>query len=347
MKKDRYVIFCILLLCFSCAKREKCNITDFESVERITVYDNIFSDVEEPLGPVTGLAIYGNILVMGHMNDEYRFSFVDVKSGKKICRWGVRGEGPDEFIDFGSNFCVRDSFLIFQTVAKKEINYVSLKDILSHDTGVDIGKETYPYTVDFRPRRIYPLGDKKVVTGSFKNSFIGFLDKDNAIMPCEVDFPFPCEEVEGIFKGNLFQSQVILNEEHNRFAVSIFSSDVFEIYELDGSEVNRVYISPFESVPQIYKRGERYAVDSDRSIAGFMSMTASPKQICCTYSSQNYSEAAAQGFVSDEVLCFDWDGNKIKKYILPFPVSMICLGNGFLYGVRQIDDVMNVCRFKI
>lgn len=347
MKKSGYIVFCFLFLFFSCTKKETCRVTDFESVERITVYDSIFSDVEEPLGPVTGLVAYGNVLVMGHMNDEYRFSFVDVESGEKICRWGLRGEGPNEYIDFGSNFCVRDSFLIFQTVAKKEINYVSLNDILSHDTSVDVEKETYPYTVDFRPRKIYPLGDKKIATGSFRDSFIGFLDKDNAIISNDVDFPFPCEEVEGIFRGNLFQSQVVSNERHNRFAISIFSSDIFEIYELDGSEVNRVYVSPFESVPQIYKRGDRYAVDSDRSIAGFMSMAASSELIFCTFSSQSYSEAASQGFVSDEVLCFDWDGNKIKKYILPFPVSCICVGDGFLYGIRQIGDVMNVCRFKI
>lgn len=48
-----------------------------------------------------------------------------------VSRWGTVGEGPDEFIDFGSDFFVRDSLLVFLTSAKKEINYVSLPDILS------------------------------------------------------------------------------------------------------------------------------------------------------------------------------------------------------------------------
>lgn len=91
-------------------------------------------------------------------------------------------------------------------------------------------------------------------------------------------------------------------------------SDVFEIYEMAGRErVRRVYVSPFKSVPQIQKRGERLGMDYENSIAGFMSMSASSELIGCSFSSQSYAEATARDWSSDEILCFDWDGRKVKN----------------------------------
>ena len=35
--------------------------------------------------------------------DEYAFSFINVNNGELLSQWGRTGEGPEEFIDFGSN----------------------------------------------------------------------------------------------------------------------------------------------------------------------------------------------------------------------------------------------------
>jgi len=342
-------ILCLLFpsLLFSCANQESKSVADFDTVERIESYDSIFSDVDEPFGPVAELHVYGGLLVLNHANDDYQFSFIDIASGKNVCRWGTVGEGAGEFIDFSSNFSIEDSCLVFQTFAKKEINYVPLSDILNGRVDMEISKETYPYTADFRPRRIYSINDKKVAIGAFKDGLLGILGKDNTLLSCESDIPFPCEEVEGIYKGNLFQSQVIPNREKNRFVVSFLASDVFEIYEMDGREVRRVYVTPFKSVPQLQKRGERFGIDYKKSIAGFMSMSASSEWIGCSFSSQSYEEATAQDWSSDEILCFDWDGRKVKKYILPFAVSKFCMDTDYLYGIRYMDDKMVIYRFKL
>ena len=85
----------------------------------------------------------------------------------------------------------------------------------------------------------------------------------------------------------------------------------------------------------------------DESIAGLMKMAVSDEMICFTYSAESYAKANKAGFISNEILCFNWKGEKIKKYLLPFPISTFCVDKHFIYGVRYIDDESIIYRFKL
>lgn len=242
--KNIKLLFWLLPFLSGCANKDtNVNIDVFDVVENITSYDSIFSDKQSPLGPVTDLRINHNVLVLAHMNDEFHFSFIDVADKKLLCRWGTIGNGPEEFVDFGSDFYIRDSLLIFSTFAHKEINYVNLNDILNQRPAIGIRTEKYPYTVDFRPRKICPVNNKKIVVGSLKNSLFGIIDGNGRIIEHAFDYPFSYEEIDGIFKGSVFQFFVAANSKENRFVLSILASDIFEIFQITGDKVSNVYIS--------------------------------------------------------------------------------------------------------
>lgn len=346
--KNFRLLFLLLPFLSSCANKDaNTDVDTFDIVENITRYDSIFSDKQFPLGPVTDLRISHNVLVLAHMNDEFRFSFIDVADKKLLCRWGTTGNGPEEFIDFGSDFYIRDSLLVFSTFARKEINYVNLNDILNQRPVIGIRTEKYPYAVDFRPRRICPVNDKKIVVGSLENNLFGIVDSNDKIIEHTFDYPFSYEEIDGIFKGNVFQSFIAANSKENRFVLSILASDIFEIFQITGDKVSNLYISPFKHVPSIKEKGGRYTIDYEKSTAGLMKLAVSDRFICFTYSSQSYEMAAGNEKASNELLCFDWNGNKVKKYILPFPVTNICLSDDFIYGIRYFEDETVVYRFKL
>lgn len=48
------------------------------------------------------MEIVDSILILQHAMDEYAFSFINVNNGELLSQWGRTGEGPEEFIDFGS-----------------------------------------------------------------------------------------------------------------------------------------------------------------------------------------------------------------------------------------------------
>lgn len=44
-----------------------------------------------------------------------------------------------------------------------------------------------------------------------------------------------------------------------------------------------------------------------------MKMAVSDEMICFTYSAESYAKANKAGFISNEILCFNWKGEKIKN----------------------------------
>lgn len=84
-------------------------------------------------------------------------------------------------------------------------------------------------------------------------------------------------------------------------------------------------MSPFKHIPKTWKKGGGYAIDYNQSIGGIKNIAVSDDLICFSLFLQNYNEAAKTDFASNELFCFDWDGNKVKKYVLPFPIGNFCI----------------------
>ncbi len=345
MKYTFSLLFCVL--CTSCNHSDKIAIDTFDVVDNIVKYDSIFSDKNEPMGVITGMEVYGNILITKHMLDEYQFSFIDTDNGNLRSRWGCVGDAPDEFIDFGSGFTISDSQLVFLCNAKKEINYASLYDILQKNDTINVKKESYPYTVDFRPVDLNILNGNKIAIGSFKEGRFGVLDSTNSIINTFGDYPFHYDEVNGVFRGMAFQSKIKSNANLNKFVIVTLASDIFEIYQLSDTTISKTYVSPFNHIPTICKKGRYYDVDYNKSIAGLMKMSVSKDYICFLFSSLSYNEARKNEKKSDEILCFNWNGEKVKKYILPFPINNFCIDNNYIYGVRTCNEEMIIYRFKL
>lgn len=345
MKASHYIILFICLVLASCQTDSQKGIDTFKETQEITDFEVVFTDKSEPVGSIVELKKWKNVLIAAHYGDEYRFSFIDANSGKVLRRWGKIGEAPGEFIDFGMNFSVCDSSLVFPTTMKKEINTVSIPALLRGDE-ISVKRESYPYTADFRPLKILPLGEEKVATGFFKSGLFGIVDSSNAVKGTYSDYPFPTE-LDNIYKGTVFQSLIETNEKKKRFVISILASDIFEIYQEETDGISRIYTSPFMHEPQIKQSNGRYGIDDNESIAGILNIATSDNAIYLGYSPLKYIEASRQDYTFDEVLCFDWDGNPRKKYILPFPASTLCADGDALYGVCNKGDEMLICRFRL
>lgn len=93
--------------------------------------------------------------------------------------------------------------MVFLDAMQKEINYVSISDVIENKIPYHIEKEAYPYTVDFRPRHMDVINHVKVAVGSFKEGYFGLLDSSNNILGCFFDYPFAMKEwkeyIEGVY----------------------------------------------------------------------------------------------------------------------------------------------------
>ena len=158
-------ILLFLIICDACKRSD---IDVFDIVEEITDYDSVYSDKNDVFNRITDMAILDSVLITKHMNDTYHFSFIDVNGKKIIKRLGKRGRGPGEYLQIGTGFTVCGSKLVFLDAMQKEINYVSISDVIENKIPYHIEKEASPYTVDFRPRHMDVINHVKVAVGSLK-----------------------------------------------------------------------------------------------------------------------------------------------------------------------------------
>lgn len=342
MKRHIYILVGCMVAVMSCSSPQT-GIDDFDRVTEITAYDSIYSDRDSIFGSVSDMEIQNGLLALEHYGDAYQYSFIDVHTGEMLKRWGKTGQGPNEFIDFGQTFTLRDSTLIFMEWAKKKIHRVSVKDILKGEKTLRNDSLHYPYVRDFRPRTVCFVDGNQYFTGAFKEGHFGIINKDNQMVTPGFDFPFSTDPLEGIFRGYTFQNLMRASEAQKKFVLMALWSDVFEIFQCSGDSVRKVYTSPFSHPPKIMKKGARYGIDYKNSIGGLGDVAVSDQLICF-----KYSPAVGEGRdAPDIILSFDWSGNKVRKYILPFSIGAFCIDEQYIYGVHEYEDYSVVYRFKL
>ncbi len=220
---------------------------------------------------------------------------------------------------------------------------ITSKDVVRIDKKVE-----YPITSDFHPRDIVITGNRKIVYGSFSEGNFGTLDEDNNIITSQYDLPFKYDNrVTGINKGTTYQYKIEANPKQNKFAVLTLASDIFEIYNVTNDrQIDRIYTSPFQNISQITEVARQgFTVDSGKSIAGLLMMSVSEDLICFAYSSQTHKDALNSGLNFNEILCFNWTGEKVKKIILPFSINNFCIDTHYIYGVKDYTDKAVLYRF--
>lgn len=230
MKNIYWSIICVISLCASCRQPDSEEIDSFEVVKNIVDFDSIYSDKNSPSGIITAIDIFGHIIITKHGDDEQFFSFIDVKNGSLLRKWGNRGKGRNEYIRLGAGFSINDSALVFLDEVKQEVNYVPIKEVLD-STELQIKKVPYPYTRDFRPFHMIMMGKWKIAVGGVSDGRFGMLDSLGQIVHCGFDYPFDIpDEINGIYRGVVFQSQIKSSQKQSKFVLHVIYSDIFEIY---------------------------------------------------------------------------------------------------------------------
>ena len=188
------------------------------------------------------------------------------------------------------------------------------------------------------PQRMYRTGDLGWYNEEGELFFAGRKDFQIKYMGHRIEL----EEIERALSGveGVERACCVFDEKKGRLTA-------YYVGEIEGKDIHRIFLNPYNHIPLIRERAGRYGIRINESIAGLMKMAVSDEMICFTYSAESYAKANKAGFISNEILCFNWKGGKIKKYLLPFPISTFCVDKHFIYGVRYIDDESIIYRFKL
>lgn len=343
-----YLIFVWSWLCFSCQER-RADITVFPVEKELSLFDSISIDDEYALDAVNDLCIVDSILVFQHgPNGNCRYSFWHCKTGKFLRKWGVIGQGKGEFLDFGADLMLNDSSLMFYSWMSQQLYSIPLPALLADDA-VEARwvSDSMPHTRDFRISKLLPFDSVCVVLGSFASGErLGIIDRATGMRRTAFDYPFDCGEVDARSRTSVFQGKMKADYDSGRFVVHSLASDVFEIYQVDDTLVTRICVSPFQTPPVVKKTGNRFMIDDKKSAAGLFNMTVTNEWICFNHADGSYEDLMADFNRSDEILCFDWQGEKAMKMKLPFKVDNFCMDSAFVYSVGYRGENGFVYRFR-
>lgn len=65
------------------------------------------------------------------------------------------------------------------------------------------------------------------------------------------------EYIEGVYT----KSKISSNDIQNKFVILTLASDVFEIYQIEGKDIHRIFLNPYNHIPLIVK--EQDAMESE------------------------------------------------------------------------------------
>ena len=344
--KSPYIItiFVATIVC-ACHSGVKNN-SDSQSVS-VTEYDSTYIHSSMPMGEILETAMCQNILILKQKAEKDVFLFVDCSTGNVIKTWGRRGHGPQEFIDFGMSVDVRDSTLAFTEWGTRTLHMVNVYDIMADTNQVRISSQTYPYTRDFRPNKLYRIGGGWLALGYFANSRLGYLTGDMKEVASNIDYPFKHDDISMQNAGTVFQGKAACVE--SRGAIITNMSDALEIVSVDdmGNITKTAEVKP-TMLPQYSNSYGRLANLHGENSAGYRDVCVDAKHIYILSGGKlRYEDFAAKGFTATSIVKYDWKGNLICEYKLPFPVSEICVQGTKMYGIHLKGEDVIIYSFDI
>ncbi len=334
----------MLLLLVGCSAPDtNLAIDNFDKEYRLSDYQEVFSDEDAIIGNITGIIANKDQLIARTDNADYFFAVIDIEHSRVLGQFAARGRAQNEYVSLGRSFSIVDKQLIFMNDANKEIDFISIDSLL---VGGHPNMVKYPYSRDFRPMSFAATESNIIFNGAFSNSYIGLKDMNGEIVQNSTEYPYLTPGLDYLTRATTLQTILKSNAYQSKAVVALRGSDLFEIYKISNNTIEREYIYPYKHTPKIEDKGGRASIDESQSIMGISQVELSDKFIFLTFSSINLDQGLSQEAVTNEILCFDWNANKVAKLILPVNINCFTATSNDLFVVSEHNSQV-IYRFEL
>ena len=334
------------MLIISCSSQNTEQFSSFDTIHKIDDYEIVFNDSDNPLGRITQIKLADSLIIARTTGDDYFFTVINPNNGEIINRVARRGRADNEYISVSRSYSIDNNHIFFLDVSKKELNSIKLEDFIKNKNPIS-KKNRYPYNLDFRAMNLCVVNQLIIYRGAFSFGQFGVTDHLGNIINYSSKYPFDCSEIPAQYRGITFQSQIESNNRQSKFVISNMSSDVFEIFNVTGRQIEHTHTNEFNNPPQSIIINGRPTSDDSKNIAGLLDVAVSDSLICFTYSAEPREKWINGDYSTNEIFCFDWQGNKVAKYSLPVAITNFCVDNNYIYGIVDNQTSQKIYKFKL
>lgn len=323
----------ILILLFGGCKKEIPFIDNFNDKGNITF--SVIDSIPELVlyYPIRLLRIQNSFIISDYKGEKI-FTFLH-KSGNSF-QFGNRGKGPNEFIDgYGLAPLSDTTFVIFDRMLKKVSFFRA-----NQDTVFCYKKMNIPAI-----NNVFPFNDSIFAT----NGNAPF-DKNYGVLDLFKDTAYSYIDYPKISKGKLpeqakqraYYSHIVRKPNSNRYVAFKASHYIIDVMDLEGTKLKlrerRIFTqNPWEISKNIPVPGVRGSLNRITA-----TITGSDNKIFVCYKIQKSNKSQWC------ILTFDWEGNPIDKYNIPFvPYAITNSEDSALYCIALIGEEYKIIKIDI
>jgi hypothetical protein len=334
---------------FSCRsiKYEEAILINFEDFGEIIELTGETVYFDEPLMKPVRMLIIDSILLTCNAKMDPLVHRYNLNTLKKTGEFFSFGSGPDDLM-YIWNMQRADSTVWISDIGKRVCyNYllldICLKDTFSHINSI---------TVDDGFREAWVLPDNRVITLGLNQEYkrFSFFSPDGKLIKHTGEYPSMnnrkitfLEKVEG------FTAQFTVDYEKKRIYVFYLSTDLLEIYDLEGNLIKRIH-GPEQFFPVVRENRSDgqviVSVDFIETRFSFINPIIVNDEIFVLYSGVNYDKNTQS--IADFVLVYDTDGNPLRRYKLSEKIHKIQVDseNKIIYGLSDNPEY-HIIKFQI
>lgn len=316
-------LFLLLSMCalVACKDGKPQTVLDLFSASQPLSQKKEFAINDDSLARIEGLACDGENLIVSDYHSGYSYTLFDANSGGYIAPFGMIGQGPTEIPLGCYGYLSSRCFSAYndQTGIIMKYSLDSLRNGKVNGSPVCLTKYEIP---GVEISRLAAIDDSTFVgAGTYQSRYQYLLfDKNNRVLDCGVEVYNAADSAFNAYTKFLAnQGDLIMHPEKKSFAYSVnFSSniDFFEIVNNKIKLIKSLRLGDPICEPEIRTIGGNtyFSVSrTESSQVGYVGLSATAEYVYALYSDKNLNK---NGWKSNVVLVFDWDGNPVKKYVL-------------------------------
>lgn len=299
------------------------------------------------LGSPGGIQKMGDgLLIMDYKSDSV-FHYINLKEKKYMGQFGVRGQGPNEFIHFTSLQPYYSEFTCGYDLMKKEIKIMKWDSLNNRLKSSTWKRWTDTWTFD-----VIPYGqDKFVGNGCFNDSIFAIFDNRENSVDLAGEYPCKDENEKNISAYNralAYQGTLRLTPK-GKLAFATMCAKMLFLYEIQNNRLiqRKVVIDCYADYKPDYSGGEgTYSVVHNGNLpVCYRDLSVTESYVYALYSGRSFKEYGLAQWECDSIYVYDWNGNMQALYKLDLPLLCFCIDeqSGLIYGIANNPEPTLVC----
>ena len=329
----------IVFFLYSCSRNDKFPAWDESFGEPQELLSTPLLDEELILGqPYLMQYVDSSLVIFDNIGDSL-FIWVDLKEGNRICRFGQKGEGADEFLQVYS-FCrlAKEGAIGVYDCYRSVLREMDVRSIRQEERELAypiLARDSINTFQLLQTKPGYYLG-----VGLYENAMFKLCDS----LETRYFFEYPCADnwerkISNRLRGMAYQGRFSSNKSLDRFVYAVRSAPMFMLYSISGNELMKTYEWVGNYPEYRAEQTETYIsapMSADNKI-GFLAVYGTEKYVYLLYSGKKTREENLKAFQGTSVYQLTWEGQPVRKFELDFPATNFCVSDDDTYMYALVN----------